>query len=180
LLALVACLFVVQAVYAQDTEPPNVLSFDFDPKAVDTSASSQEITFTARLTDDLSGVGMNDDLSWRWSGASFQSPSRNQYASVSFNPNDRVSGTDLDGTYQSKMVLPRYSEIGTWELEYVSISDRVGNTKHLDKGDMVALGFPTEFEVESAGDIIVIRINLYNASCLIKIAQSNILHNFCI
>jgi hypothetical protein len=51
-------------------EPPNVLSFDFDPKAVDTSASSQEITVTARLTDDLSGFSQGYFR--------FQSPSKIQ------------------------------------------------------------------------------------------------------
>jgi len=44
------------------------------------------------------------------------------------------------------MTLPRYSEKGTWKLDYVSISDRVGNTKRLDKDDMTSLGFPTEFQ----------------------------------
>ena len=39
-----------------DTEAPNVLSFNFDPKTIDTSTSSQDITFTMHLTDDQSGV----------------------------------------------------------------------------------------------------------------------------
>jgi uncharacterized repeat protein (TIGR01451 family) len=138
---------------SMDVETPNVLSFDFDPKSVDTSTSSQDITFTVRLKDDLSGIGMSDDLVSYWSGASFQSPSGEQRVSVSFHQNDRVSGTDLDGIYESKMTLPRYSEKGTWKLDYVSISDRVGNTKRLDKDDMTALSFPTEFEVESIGDV---------------------------
>ncbi len=131
---------------SMDVETPNVLSFDFDPKSVDTSTSSQDITFTVRLKDDLSGIGMSDDLVSYWSGASFQSPSGEQRVSVSFHQNDRVSGTDLDGIYESKMTLPRYSEKGTWKLDYVSISDRVGNTKRLDKDDMTSLGFPTEFQ----------------------------------
>ena len=136
-----------------DIEPPDILNFDFDPKSIDTSVSSQKITFTVRLTDDLSGIGMRDDNSWYGSSASFISPSGNQHAYVSFDPQDRISGTDLDGVYESQMAMPQYSEKGIWKLSYVTISDRIGNNKHLNKEEMVALGFPTEFEVESIGDI---------------------------
>ena len=146
LLAMLTCLFAVQTACAQDTEPPNVLSFDFDPKAVDTSASSQEITFTARLTDDLSGV----DLSTQ---ARFCSPSGNQFVDVGFwPPGGLISGDDLDGIYESKMNLPRYSEQGIWQLEYFLLVDNVGNTKWLDKDDITDLGFPTTFLIESEGD----------------------------
>jgi uncharacterized repeat protein (TIGR01451 family) len=138
---------------SMDVEPPNVLGFNFDPKSVYTSTSSKDITFTARLADDLSGIGMSDDFVSYWSGASFHSPSGGQRVSVSFHQNDRVSGTDLDGIYESKINLPRYSEKGTWKLDYVSISDRVGNTKRLNKDEMIDLSFPTEFEVESIGDV---------------------------
>ncbi|HPR65622.1 MAG TPA: SdrD B-like domain-containing protein, partial [Methanothrix sp.] len=127
-----------------DVEPPDVLSFDFDPKAVDTSTSSQEITATAHLTDDLSG----------FSSASvwFESPSDGQSVGVSLSFNDRISGDELDGIYEDEMTLPQYSEPGTWKLDYISLSDSVGNRKRLSQDDAKALGFPTEFEVESLGD----------------------------
>ena len=156
LLALVACLFVVQTVYAQDTEPPNVLSFDFDPKTVDTSVSSEDIIFTTRLTDDLSGV-TDGDIGGKGispSQARFQSPSGHQISDVLFvPPSDLISGDEFDGTYQSKMTLPKYSEKGTWMLQSFLLVDDVGNRKWLSKDDMNNLGFPTEFEVESAGDV---------------------------
>ena len=139
LLAMLTCLFAVQTACAQDTEPPNVLSFDFDPKAVDTSASSQEITFTARLTDDLSGV----DLSTQ---ARFCSPSGNQFVDVGFwPPGGLISGDELDGIYESKLTLPQHSEQGTWKIEYFLLVDKVRNTRWLNRDELVSLGFPTTF-----------------------------------
>jgi len=141
-LALAACLLLVQTGLGQDVEPPNVLSFDFDPKAVDTLASSQDITFTARLTDDLSGV--------RSSELQFLSPSENQYIGGWIN---LISGSELDGIYEMTMTVPKYSERGTWKLSFLTIVDNVGNRKWLSKDDLVVLGFPTEFEVTSNEDI---------------------------
>jgi len=133
-----------------------VLSLDFGPKAVDTSASSQEIIFTARLTDDLSGVtdGNIGGKGASPSQARFQSPSGNQISDVLFvPPGDLISGDEFNGTYQSKMTLPKYSEQGTWKLQYFLLADDVGNAKWLTQNDMNNLGFPTEFEVESSGDV---------------------------
>jgi serine protease len=127
-----------------DSEPPEIVSLDFDPKAVDTSASSQDIRATVRLTDDLSGI---DQGSIR-----FYSPSQSQSIGAWFSSYERISGTDLDGVYEHKMTLPRYSEPGTWNLDYISIYDKVGNRKRLSFEDAVSLGFPTEFEVASVGD----------------------------
>jgi len=131
-------------IMSEDTEPPEIVSFDFDPKAVDTSTSSQEITATARLTDDLSGFSS--------ASAWFESPSGGQSVGVSLSSNDRISGDKLDGVYEDTMTLLQYSEPGTWKLDYISLSDNVGNRKRLSEDDAKALGFPTEFEVESVGD----------------------------
>jgi hypothetical protein len=127
-----------------DSEPPEVVSFNFDPKSTDTSTSSQEITITARTTDDLSGL---DQGSIR-----FYSPSQSQSTNAWFSFNQRISGDDLDGVYECKMTLPQYSEAGTWKLDYISAYDEVGNRRRLSREDAVAIGFPTEFEVESVGD----------------------------
>ena len=131
---------------AGDTTPPNILSFDFGPKAINTATSSQEITFTVHLTDDLSGVWGNMGHGGTPSQAQFKSPSGNQYSSVSFAySEDLVSGNDFDGIYSGKMTLPEYSEDGTWKLEYLLLVDNVNNQKRLSRADAIALGFPTEF-----------------------------------
>jgi len=141
-----------QVVSTDDTVPPNIISFDFNPKAINTAASSQDITFTAHLTDDLSGIGPIAGDGERWSGAQFRSPSGSQHVSVSLFSQYRVSGTDLDGIYVSKATLPRYSEQGTWTLEYLALYDRVGNRRELSRADMIVLGFPVDFQVVSTDD----------------------------
>ena len=132
-----------------DVTPPNLISFDFDPKTINTATSSQQISFTAHITDDLSGLScreISDNVFMCGGGhASFRSPSGQQNAQVSFSPQDRVSGNDLDGVYSSKLTLPKYSEQGTWTLEHFSIQDSVGNSRELSSDEMAALGFPTEF-----------------------------------
>ncbi len=155
-LILIFFFLVLQPASAQDadTSAPNILSFDFGPKAINTATSSQEITFTVHLTDDLSGV---------WHGglfgggtpcqAQFVSPSGNQQATVTFDSRSNlISGNELDGVYSNKMTLPRYSEQGTWKLSSILLVDDVNNQKRLSRADAIALGFPTEFQVGSAGD----------------------------
>jgi hypothetical protein len=129
---------------ANDTEPPHVVGFDFDPKTINTATSSQVITFTAHLTDNLSGVADSRGPSQ----ARFQGPSGSQFADVVFvPPGDLVSGDTRDGVYVSTMTLPQYSESGTWQLVYLFLYDEVGNSHRYTRSEMVALGFPTEFTV---------------------------------
>jgi len=130
-----------QVVSREDTSPPDILGFDFDPKSLNTTASSADITFTAHLADDQSGLESAHAL--------FFSPSRSESLSISFYPRDRVSGTDLDGIYERSVTLPRYSEQGTWSLEYAWLTDRVGNTRELNRADVIAIGFPVEIQVSS-------------------------------
>ncbi|MDD3524534.1 MAG: SdrD B-like domain-containing protein, partial [Candidatus Cloacimonetes bacterium] len=127
-----------------DTEPPDVLSFDFDPRVVDTTTSYQRITVTTRLTDELSGFSS--------STIRFKSPSERQSVSAYLSFPNRISGDMLDGIYEGEMTLLQYSEPGTWELDYISLYDNVGNRKQLSQSDAVALVFPTEFEVVSLDD----------------------------
>ncbi|MBN1234526.1 MAG: hypothetical protein JW999_00575, partial [Methanotrichaceae archaeon] len=71
LLTLVAFFLLVHTTCAQeDLVTPNIVSFDFSPKAVNTVDSAKEITVVAHLTDDMSGFS--------YLGASFSSPSRGQ------------------------------------------------------------------------------------------------------
>jgi len=128
----------------EDTDPPNVLNFDFYPKVIDTSESSHDITFNADLTDDLSGISLAE--------VSFCSPSGGQGARVSFEELPFQLGNKPSSMYISRMAFPRYSEKGAWKVEHFNLSDKVGNTKQLSRADMVASGFPTVFVVVSDGD----------------------------
>ena len=142
LIALPAALLVVNtlALGQGDTDPPHLASFDFQPKAVNTSSSSQTITFTARITDDLSGLA--------YAQIQFNSPSDSQHLWVGFNEYNRVSGSSVDGVYVALPTLPQYSEAGTWQLAPTfPIQDNVGNLKWMRRADFILAGLPTEILV---------------------------------
>lgn len=117
-----------------DSTPPQLLAFDFTPKQVDTTQSSKTITFTARATDDLSGVSSIS--------IGFRAPTSQQtlYAYLNLQ-----SGDTRDGMYQGIGTLQAYSEQGIWEFAGANLSDRIGNYRNLTPTQFAALGFPTSF-----------------------------------
>jgi hypothetical protein len=122
----------------EDIIPPQLLEFDFSPKSIDTSSSSQQVTFTLRLTDNLSGVVA--------ATFPFVSPSGQQYRFAGVYEDARISGDALDGIYRCAMEFPQYSEAGTWHLSYLWMYDTVGNGRSLSNQDLINLGFPTQIE----------------------------------
>ncbi len=121
----IACavlLYVLPARAATDTVAPQLVSFSITPSTVNVSSAAQTVTATMRLTDNLSGVSYGQ--------AYFYSPSNNQNVGVGFGTGNRISGTDLDGTYQSTMSVQRYAEAGDWKLNYIYVADVVGNTRY--------------------------------------------------
>jgi hypothetical protein len=103
---------------------------------VDVSTTSQVVTFTARLTDDLSGVD--------FALVGFLSPTGHQSVSEILS---LVSGSALDGTYQATVTIPTFAEAGTWLVSGVNVQDLVGNFRDILGTDLQALGFPTTLQV---------------------------------
>lgn len=133
-----------------DTGRPDVLGWNFAPIAVNPSQSDQTITFTAHFRDDLSGItdGMVGGIGVSPTQARFHSPSYHQRIDVLFyGPADLISGTLQDGVFQANLIVPRYSEAGTWRLEYLSITDDTGKFAIYNEKAAAAMGMPTTFEV---------------------------------
>jgi len=127
-----------------DTDPPHLADFDFEPKVINTSELDQDITFTAHITDDISGIRpYANGTSW-FNGIQFKSASGEQSIQVDLTWS-RGSGTPLDGIYVAKETLPQYSETGVWKLSWVTLADRLGNHRNLSQDDVTGLGIPTEF-----------------------------------
>jgi hypothetical protein len=124
-----------------DTTPPVVASLTLSPATVDTSTSSQTITITAHITDDLAGLGPNTPSFW------FGSPSLGQGTSSASGDIRLVSGHARDATLEIPVVVPRFAEAGTWRMGSVFLSDALGNSRNLTPADLAAGGFPTTFEV---------------------------------
>lgn len=141
-----------------DDAPPRIVEFDFTPKQVDTRYEDQQITVTARLADDLAGVGEATLLFRAPSGeCSASCPEDMQGLWVRFTAADRISGGELDGVYRVTVTLPRYSKLGTWTVYWFQMLDRARNElllfeKNDDptlmggrRGELSALGFPVSF-----------------------------------
>jgi cell wall-associated NlpC family hydrolase len=130
----------LEIINKDDITPPQLLEFDFTPKIIDTSNSSQSITFNFRATDDLSGVRF---INWCISAPSLPQGQCNTIYG------DPISGNPLDGLYQGIMIFLQYSEPGIWHVDYLSIADKVGNYKIFNEQNLVSFAFPTTFEVIS-------------------------------
>ena len=133
-----------------DITAPKLHSLSWSPGTVDTSTGPATFDVTARITDDLSGAADNRLLA----EVRFRSPSGGQFLDASFFGSSRISGTPTDGTYKSAypVILPAYSEQGTWTVEYLSLTDQVGNNTRIAGRTLAEAGFPASFEQTGAGD----------------------------
>jgi hypothetical protein len=133
----------IEVVGVSDTTPPHLISLSFDPAVIDTSSGPQQITVTARITDDLSG--------FETSGVTFFSPS-GQTISGTFHASNRTSGDGLDGVYQVQIDVPRFSELGTWRVINILAGDATRNFRNYSAAELAAQGFPTTIEVAGVSD----------------------------
>jgi len=122
-----------------DTEPPQLVEFDFTPKVIDTTDGPATITFTMRITDDLSGVNNQSDRIFFRSSSSSQA-----IGGFLYDEADRISGDKKDGIYVDTIVLPQYSAPGIWKFEDIVLRDEVYNSRLLNYDDFVDMGFPVE------------------------------------
>ena len=105
-----------------DITPPVIKSVLATPSSVNVSAASQTVTFTVNAADDVSGVDFTSGRSY----FALSSPSGGQVILLS--PGPLVSGTVNDGSWQTQLTIPRYSEPGAWKIQNFSLYDFAGNT----------------------------------------------------
>lgn len=131
----------------EDALPPELIYFDFTPITIDVSSSDQNVLFTFRITDDLSG----------FYSCSFgmKSPSGTQARRGTIWPSHRINGDEFDGTYEYTLTFPHLSEGGIWYVDYISIHDVVGNRLDLDSNDLNAMGFISELLITGGGEDLV-------------------------
>lgn len=120
-----ACCLVFMAVKPaaaqSDTAPPMIIGMHITPTVVDTQLQSQVVTFTVRITDDLSGL----EYLTIWFGPLLID--HDQDKSITFREDDLQGGTTVDGVYRNSLTLPRYSAAGRWVAKYMVAVDAVGN-----------------------------------------------------
>ena len=116
---------------AQDTQAPIMTSFNFTPASVDVSSSPANLTFSANITDNSSGV--NNVI------VTIQLPNGTlitQNAALN-------SGTNLNGVWQTVFVIPQLSLSGTGNLLQMILFDNSNNPRSYSSINFPALGTPT-------------------------------------
>lgn len=120
-----ACCLVFMAVKPaaaqSDTSPPMIIGMHITPTVVDTQLQSQVVTFTVRITDDLSGL----EYLTIWFGPLLIK--QDQDKAITFREDDLQGGTTVDGVYRNSLTLPQYSAAGRWVAKYMVGRDVVGN-----------------------------------------------------
>jgi IPT/TIG domain/Bacterial Ig-like domain len=132
----------VQVESIEDEAPPALAGLSITPSSVNVASSSQTVTVSANITDDLSGVASASVV--------FESPNGKQVtAGGEFS---KVSGTETNGIYESVITFNQFIQSGTWRVRAVSLRDNVGNEATLSATQLEAKGFPATVKVSSSDD----------------------------
>ena len=126
-----------------DVTAPELVELSLDPHEVDVSAVAATITITVRVADDLSGIERVQ--------LDFVSPSGGQESTM-FVVRGPTTGTSTDGIWVDSIILPRFSESGTWKLREVYLHDEVENLRHYRSAELSGLGFSRSIEVKATQD----------------------------
>jgi len=126
---------------ASDTTKPVLTSLSF-ASAVDVTNGGQNITFTAGATDVGLGVSnVNVRFKQSWQG---------QYGNDNFVSIGQSYGDNFDdGKAVEYEFVDSTSGAGTYEIDYVSVYDKAGNSRFYYTSELVGLGFQTKFDVIS-------------------------------
>jgi Ca2+-binding RTX toxin-like protein len=131
-----------QLVGGCDPSAPNLDDFTISPPTVDTSLSSQDITFTLELSDALSGVDpLASQVTVTAPGGEPRDPLSLQLASGDVN----------DGTFEATISLPRFSPAGTWTVD-LELVDEAGNAISWSSSDLIDSSLPGGFQQTGSGD----------------------------
>jgi hypothetical protein len=122
-----------------DLTPPVVTAFSFTPSVINAGSSSVMVTASITVTDDLAGI-------WE-TGVKFTSPSGSQSQICRLTPSEATPPAGLSGT--CSVVIPRFSETGDWQVEWLYASDEVANTTLMGPADLAAAGFPSTLTLTS-------------------------------
>lgn len=134
----------------QDLQQPAATSLSVSPISINTATGFQFVTVQMGVSDNLSGasfLGTTPQLTFFEAGLQFRSPSGQQTRGICCGSFNLISGTPLNGVWQSSLFFPQFSEDGTWRIDFFNIKDAVRNVRNYTEPELAALGFPTTIEV---------------------------------
>ena len=118
-----------------DDQAPSIAGLFIEPQKI-TLASPQPVNLTAHLMDDQS----------IWAAeAAFSGPGGESITAL-FSSQNRSSGTESDGFYESQISLAGNTS-GQWHLQNLTLVDREGNRRILSGTELESLGLPTAITV---------------------------------
>ena len=115
-----------------DATAPQITSFNITPISF---SSNQTLTLNMILNDDT-GVNM-DSINVRISSYKGGIFDANQV--INFSDITLTSGDDKNGTYSAIVVVPEGSAIGTWKVEYVLLTDKLGNYSYISSEQLIEM-----------------------------------------
>lgn len=156
-----------------DGKAPTLSSISLLTKTVDTSASSRVVTLRVAVKDGTSGVQsvnlsfmrltsgqaawQNINFSW-WDNPSHNNGNGNCVNGRAAEPTGnmstacRVSGNSKAQVIEMKMLLPRYTSTGTYQLQNVWMRDYAGNNGNLMLEQLKDKKMAVNFKQTGAGD----------------------------
>jgi len=142
----------ISASQTSDTTPPQLIGVTFSPTTINVSSSSQVVTVTLQVTDDLSGA---DFSAFRGSIFEFVSPSGKQSQVLNAGTFSLITGSTLNGVWRAPMPFPQFAESGNWTLAFVTLFDTASNHVTLNTAALSAAGYPTTLTVTTTvGDTL--------------------------
>ncbi len=104
---------------SDDTTPPTLTALSFSATSVNVSATAQNLTVNATITDDKSGVNYGYVVFTSPSGQTAGYPQSGFFTIM--------SGNNLAGAYQTTVAFPQFVEPGVWTVS-VYLRDNAGNS----------------------------------------------------
>ena len=123
----------------QDVTAPNLTALSFAPTTIDTTSGPATVSLNLTATDDIAGL---DTYQFGFSGPSH---------THSVGGSGTFAG-ELAASRSATATFPRFSEAGTWTLDFVFLVDRAGNARSIGTAALAAAGFPTQLTVVSITD----------------------------
>lgn len=134
--------------YPHDIIAPVLEGLDIDPRLVDTSAGPQSVYFTFNISDHLAGFDVLSLYLTSPSGAQ-------EWRLTATARNHMISGDVFSGIYRERIILPQYSEIGTWKIRRICLFDNVTNYRCYSYQQLVDGGFNPDVEVVDRAEAII-------------------------
>jgi len=123
-----------------ETEPPEILSFEFPQTVIEITGNRQRFPVIMRAQDDLSGI------KWGWVEYALEDNSEEIIRIILSAPRDIIGEQGLIKTFENRGVFRDYDVPGTYRLSELWIQDNFGLKRDYDIKDVSSLppGLPTE------------------------------------